>query len=71
VTTPEELIVATPVFELLKLKTPLLGDDGGDMVNSTSPKILDGAVNEPKVGEAGSTTNVVRMVDAVWVSVCA
>jgi hypothetical protein len=72
VTAPvEELIVATAALELLKLKTPLLDDDGAEIVNVASPKVLEDATNEPKVGEAGSTTNVVRMVDAVWVRVCA
>ena len=67
----EELIVATLVSELLKVNAPLLGDEGAVMVNVASPKVLDGAVNEPKVGVAALTTNVVRMVEAVWVSVCA
>ena len=71
VTTPdEELIVATLVSELLKVNAPLLGDEGAVMVNVASPKVLDGAVNEPKVGVAGSTTKVVRIVEDVWVSVC-
>ena len=66
----EELIVATLVSELLKVNAPLLGDEGAVMVNVASPKVLDGAVNEPKVGVAGSTTKVVRIVEDVWVSVC-
>lgn len=61
----EELIVATLVLELLKLNTPLLDDDGADIVNAASPKVLEGATKVPKVGVAASTTNVVRMVDAV------
>jgi hypothetical protein len=66
VTAPvEELIVATAAFELLKVNAPLLDDVGADMVNAASPKVLVGAINEPKVGAAVSTTNVVRMVDAV------
>ena len=66
VTTPdEELIVATSVLELLKVNTPLLDDVGADMVNVASPKVLVGATNEPKVGDAALTTNVVRMVEAV------
>ena len=66
VTAPvEELIVATAAFELLKVNAPLLDDVGADMVNAASPKVLVGATNEPKVGAAVSTTNVVRMVDAV------
>jgi hypothetical protein len=40
------------------------------MLKDASPKVLDGAINEPKVGEAALTTNVVRMEEAVWVSVC-
>ena len=66
VTAPvEELIVATPEFELLKVNAPLLVDEGADIVNDASPKVLAGATNEPKVGVAASTTNVVLMVDAV------
>ena len=52
------------------MNAPLLGDEGAVMVNVASPKVLDGAVNEPKVGVAGSTTKVVRIVEDVWVSVC-
>jgi hypothetical protein len=70
VTAPvEELMVATAVFELLKLKTPLLVDEGVEIVNVASPKVFDGAVNEPKVGDAALTTNVVRIVEAMCVSV--
>ena len=71
VTAPdEELIVATLVLELVKVNAPLLDDEGADIVNIASPKVLVGAVNEPKVGVAGSTKKVVRMVEDVWVSVC-
>jgi hypothetical protein len=72
VTAPdEELIVATLVLELVKVNAPLLDDEGADIVNIASPKVLVGATNDPKVGDAALTTNVVRIVDAVWVSVCA
>ena len=72
VTAPvEELIVATAAFELVKVNTPLLGDEGAVMVNVASPKVLAGATNDPKVGAAAPTRNVVRMLDAVCVSVCA
>ena len=66
VTAPvEELMVATSVLELLKVNRPLLGELGWTMLNVGSPKVLEDAIKAPKVGEAGSTTNVVRMVDAV------
>ena len=72
VTAPdEELMVATLVLELMKVNAPLLDDEGADIVNIASPKVLVGATNDPKVGDAALTTNVVRIVDAVWVSVCA
>ena len=66
VTTPVDgLIVATAVSELVKVNAPLLDDVGGDIVKDESPKVFDGATNAPKVGEAGLTTNVVVLVDAV------
>ena len=66
VTAPvEELMVATSVLELLKVNRPLLGELGWTMLNVASPKVLEDAIKAPKVGEAGSTTNVVRMVDVV------
>ena len=66
VTAPvEELIVATSALELVNSNVPLLGDDGADIVNAASPNVFDGATNAPKVGEAGLTTNVVVLVDAV------
>ena len=72
VTAPdEELMVATLVLELMKVNAPLLDDEGADIVNIASPNVLAGAINDAKVGDAALTTNVVRIVDAVWVSVCA
>ena len=61
----EELIVATAVSELVKVNVPLLVDVGADIVNVASPKVLAGATNDPKVGDAALTTNVVVLVDAV------
>ena len=61
----EELIVATAVSELVKVNVPLLVDVGADIVNVASPKVLAGATNDPKVGVAALTTNVVVLVDAV------
>ena len=52
-------------LELLKVNRPLLGDVGWAKLNAASPNVFDGATNAPKVGEAASTTNVVRIVDAV------
>ena len=46
VTAPvEELIVATAAFELVKVNTPLLVDDGAEIMNVASPKVLDAATN--------------------------
>ena len=62
-TTPVELsMVATLESELVKLNVPLLGDDGGAMVNCASPNVFAGATNDPKLGVAEVTLKVVRML---------
>jgi crotonobetainyl-CoA:carnitine CoA-transferase CaiB-like acyl-CoA transferase len=58
-------MVATAVSELVKVNAPLLDDVGADIVKVESPKVFDGATNDPKVGAAALTTNVVVLVDAV------
>ena len=66
-TTPVELsIVATLVSELVKLNAPLLGDDGGAMVNWASPKVFAGATNDPKLGVAEAMVKVAVMLDDTY-----
>ena len=66
-TTPvEALIVATSVLELVKLNAPLLGDDGGAIVNWVSPKVLAGATNVPKLGVAEVTVKVAVILDETY-----
>ena len=66
-TTPVELsIVATLVSELVKLNAPLLGDDGGAIVNWLSPKVLAGATKDPKLGVAEVTVKVAVMLDDTY-----
>ena len=58
--------MATLVSELVKLNVPLLGDDGGAMVNCASPNVFAGATNDPKLGVAEVMVNVAVMLDDTY-----
>jgi hypothetical protein len=66
-TTPVVLsMVATSVLELVKLNVPLLGDDGGAIVNWASPNVFAGATNDPKLGVAEVMVKVAVMLDDTY-----
>ena len=66
-TTPVELsMVATLKSELVKLNAPLLGDEGGAIVNWASPNVFAGATNEPKLGVAEVMVKVAVMLDDTY-----
>ena len=53
-------------MELVKLNAPLLGDDGEAIVNWASPKVFDGATNDPKLGVAEVTVKVAVILDDTY-----